>query len=496
MKRTPPKGSEGQVLAGVILVMLCLLIMVPALVQWVQNESKLSVHDSKNTSAFNLAQAGVDRGMWMVKSSTQVCANAIAGIVPAGYKFDVTYSDVPGGTYRISISSAGNKSVTIVGEGRDTSTNVIRSISAVYQNATIYGPLMSQQTITLGKGMAFFWGPIMSQGDILIRDQLPANMYFPRKYARGTVFTGPAVAAADARDTNGLTPPNTDGVEWSSDYQAVPDVPMIDFVALRSSAAATGTLNVYGCKNSATHSDGDTTVAGAAPWDGRASCTNTGSHALHFAASANYTDTPHVAGNGQGIAIDPNPAQPPVWYYDGDLILAGASNATNANDPRGVGLRGTLIVRGNLTLDAPGNYNYTGPVPVNAWQDEQKLTRTTFDTGTKNEYPADNGFHQTLSTWQFGTQSSCIPGAPGCTWVNTVGMRGFTYVGGDLTITNNGFMDFNGAVWVNGNVIANGASVTSFCGVYYDDSLTVPTLNVILIRQSWREVSPSATPWP
>ena len=77
-----------------------------------------------------------------------------------------------------------------------------------------------------------------------------------------------------------------------------------------------------------------------------------------------------------------------------------------------------------------------------------------------------------------------------------MGRRGFTYVGGNLTITNNGFMDFNGAVWVNGDVIANGASQTTFCGVLFDDQLVLPTLNVILTQQSWQETNPSTVSWP
>ncbi len=482
MERGSRSGERGQVLAGVILLVMVLLIIVPALVQWVQVESKASVKSQRTTNAFNLAEAAVERGYWMVKGSTANFSQATIGTVIPGYNFDVTYKDVSGGTYRIKLSSggSGNNSFTVVGEGRDSSTNETRAIQGVFKNQTIYSPLMATQRVNWGKGMCPMWGPIMSQSDINLTDDFVANWYFPRKFAKGVVNG----TAANPRDTNGLTPPNTDNVEWWSDYKYVPDLPILDFASMRSSAAATVTLNVYGCKNSTVHMDTQTwtSVAGPAPWDNRASCGNTGSHSLHFGASYNHP-----------FSVRTNPNNSYYWYYDGDLIIAG-DGAVGTN--YGAGLRGTLIVRGNLTLDAAGDYNYNGTVPANAWAEFGKLTKTTNDTAATGEYPADNGFQNSKSTWRFGTDTSCIPATGSCGWINTVGMRGFTYVGGNLTITQNGFMDFNGAVWVNGQVIATSASQTQFCGIYFDDQLTLPTLNVVLTQISWKEIAPSSTAWP
>jgi hypothetical protein len=469
------RGESGQVLAGVIMLVMLLLIIIPAMVQWVQIESKASVKDQKATLAFNLAEAAVERGYWKVKSSTGACNQAIAGTVIPGYNFDTTYTDVSGGTYRIQISSAGSNSFTVVGEGRDNQNNVTRAITAVYKNQTVYSPLMSSGSVAWGKGICPMWGPIMTQGNITLSDDFVANWYFPRKYAQGTV-TGTAL---NPRDLNGLTPPNTDNVEWWSDYQYVPDLPILDFAALKSSATNTGTLNIYGCKGT------------GAAWDGRASCgniTDAAGHAHHFSASYNYPSL--------GAKAAPA-ANSYVWYYDNDLILGGDTivNIPNGTGTYGIGLHGTLIVRGNLTLDANGDYNYSGNVPVNAAAEYTKLTKTTFDTNATNEYPADIGLNKTKSTWNFGTDSSCVPATGSCGWRNTVGVRGFTYVGGNLVVTNNGFMDFNGAVWVNGGISANGANSTTFCGVYFDDQLTLPTLNVVLTRTSWNETLPSATVW-
>jgi hypothetical protein len=52
-----------------------------------------------------------------------------------------------------------------------------------------------------------------------------------------------------------------------------------------------------------------------------------------------------------------------------------------------------------------------------------------------------------------------------------------------------------GAVWVVGNVNGSGGNANSFCGVFFNDQLTLPTLNVVLIRQSWQEVTPSSASW-
>ena len=83
------------------------------------------------------------------------------------------------------------------------------------------------------------------------------------------------------------------------------------------------------------------------------------------------------------------------------------------------------------------------------------------------------------------------------TWRTTVGLKGFVYVGeGNLTIDLWIYQDFNGAVWVNGNVSASGGDDSHFCGIFYDDTLSVPTLNVILQKLSWNETSFSNTPWP
>lgn len=492
MSATRAGGRRGQILVGVVLLLLVLLIMVPALVQWVQQDSRASVKDRRATTAFNLASAAVDRGYWKAKSSTGTIAMALAGVPIVGYHFDATYADVAGGTYRISITSAPNNSITIVGEGRDVSAHEIRAISATFQNRTIYSPLLAQGDVHYQKGMCVYWGPMMSQGSIYL-DNTTAQWYWPRKFARSNVVG----SGANPRDRTWPLPPNTDNVEWWANYPYVPELPILDFATLRSSAAATNTLNVYGCASGTRYTDPGTgaNLAGVAPWDGRSFCNEPGPHysgtgGACYGASCHFGDSYN---HPKGTGIDTTPR---VWYWDGDVTLSGAGGS--APGTLDIGLRGIVIVRGNLTIDGGGDYNYAGPVPVNAWMEHKKLLANTYDTSAAGEYPADSGLNSTVTTWNFGTDSFCQPGQ-GCGWVNTVGIRGFVYVGGNLIIKN--FMDFNGAVWVNGNVnascpVSDPSCTSHFCGIFYDDTLSVPTLNVILTRMAWQETAPSAAPWP
>ncbi len=457
-----------------------LTLMIFGLVQWLQNDTKWAVKQQKSTSAVSLAEAGIDRGTWKLQSSTATWATAYAGTTIPGYNFDSTYTDVPGGTYRIKFIAGANNQLTIWAEGRDSLNREIRSIKEVVRNQTIYSAMMSGGNITWARGLGLYWGPIIAQGDITLADDFVGVLAFPRKYAKGTVVGSPSYP----RDVNGLTPPNTDNVEWWSAYTGVPNVPLLDFTALKSSAQATGTYNVYGCKNSP-HHGALPGVLGAAPWDLRGSCPSSGSHDSHFGNSTNY-----VLQN-----LDPNKDY--VWYWDGDVTLSGEFCGSSPCSPgRSTALRGTVIVMGNLTIDSPGDFVYNGHVPPNAWQEENKLliSPSTIDTNASNEYPADIGLHHSDATWDFGTDHWCQPGSGNCSWNATVGIRGLTYVDKTLTIIN--YLDFHGAVWVKGGISASGGDASHFCSVFYDDTLQVPALNVILLRQSWQEVSPSPTAWP
>jgi len=471
------KNRKGFILPVVILVFVLLMLIVPVMVRWVQDDTKLSVKDQKASIAFNLAEAAVDRGYWKVKGSTITFGSVMAGAPLAGYNFDVAYTDIQGGTYRISVSSGpGPHDITIIGEGKDLGGIETRAVKAVFSNHTIYSPIITNGNFTAREMLAAFWGAIMAQGNYDMTNGNVAQRYFPRKYAKGVV-TG---QGAYLRDTNGLNPPNTDGEEWWSDYQYVPELPVIDTVVLKASATATGTVNRYDLKSS----------YGTSP------CKNTNAPGPPLGPGSPYSickKFPNQPANDSGPDL--------VWYWDGDVRLEGYEGGGDcsdyANPSKNYGFKGKLIVMGNLTNNAAGCYKFTDTVPAEAWRDHNKLEKNTWDTTAANEYPGDTGLHQNKITFNYGTETFHTYPSDSNWYHHTVGMRGFTYVRGIFDIIGpGGFMDFIGAVWVVGDVTTHGGAGGGFCGVFFDDKLEVPTINVVLVRQSWQEVTPSALAWP
>lgn len=475
------KGFILPILVGVVLVF---LIMIPAIVRWVSTDTKQSIREERKSKALYLAEAAVERGYWKVKSSTITFGRVMKGEVLTGYNFDVTYTDIPGGSYRIKISSEGEREVVIVGEGRDYSNNEVRAIRVRYKNQTIPGAMLSGSRINPSGATTIHWGPILSHGDINLSAGAQ-NVYFPRKFSRQLV---------KPRD-HSLDPPNTDNLEWWSAYD-VPELPMFDFAAIRSSAAANGTLNCGGFNNYIKPSSSN---------NYRLTCNCTGNYS-NCCADKN-------ACRVENIYADRRYNQGLFWYWDeGKTVYL-----------KHTGIKGSIFVRGNLTIegddcygpwykvdgyDAYGGYhlcgkgppNENGPgalfvdVPKDAWMEYRKI-----DTSAPNQYPGDLGLSSSSLVYQIGAcnrdyyyqcgyscEVACERGATG----DDIGLYGFLYVGGNLQI--NGAFDIYGAIWVVGDINTGSGNNVS---VFFNENLDLPTLNVILIRKSWEEIRPSPVPW-
>lgn len=239
-----PKDEKGFVLFGSILLMMAILAFSIPFIKSLMEESRSAVQHQKKSDAYSVAEAGIDRGKWMLQSATSTWIAASSGVIIPGYNDDVVYTEANGGQYRILFTSGpANRQVTIVVQGRDPRSDERRAIRTVVENQGIPGPLLSRGNITLQDNFFIHWGPVMSQGDIILADALAANRRYPRKYARQVVRS----LVAPARDANGTAVPNDNGStdDWFSRYP-VPNLPRLDFVALRNSAAASGTLNCYG----------------------------------------------------------------------------------------------------------------------------------------------------------------------------------------------------------------------------------------------------------
>lgn len=498
MKIKDVSSQRGQVLAGVVIALVLLMIMIPAIVTWVRQDSKFAVKDSQSTTAFNLAQAGIERGMWELKASTSNWNTAIAGTVIPGFNFDVTYQDIPGGSYRIQFSSMAGTSLTgkevqVWAEGRDSLNKETRSIKAIFADASLPGPLLAGGDIDDSGAFDPHWGPIMAQGNINISGAAATN-YYPRKLAKQVVLG----TAGNPRDINGLSSPNTDSKEWWSNY-AVPSLPQLDFNTMLATAtilttaggltrSSTNYLNGTPAGHNALSMPGYP-AASKDPARDHFNCTTTvaptADHTKHFLDSYHH----------------PFSMLNLTWYWDSshDVVFTGdnygnlgiAQNCNTSPYGHRMGLYGTLIIRGNMTVDTEDCYSFTGHVPTNAWQEYTKITSGAGDTAAVNEYPADNGLQKNRSTYNFGSENWTGGGPAAYT---DVGFRGFVYVGGNLNITSAGYGDYYGVLWVNGSVLNSNAGNSSL--VMYDDTLAVPVLYVTLIRESWLEVSPSSTAWP
>jgi hypothetical protein len=516
--------KKGFLLISVMLVLLFLIIVVPVMVYWVQNDTKISVKDQKSTLAFNLAEAAVDRGYWKVKGSTSTFAAVSAGGTLAGYNFDATYSDISGGTYRISVTSGpGVNEVTILGEGRDSLNKETRAIKAVYLNSSVAGPIITAGKITLTSGSVVHWGPIMSGGDIIVPT---GAVHFPRKLSQQVVRP-----LDPTGDTN---PPNTDNKEWWSDYN-VPDLPVFDFATMRSSAAATDTLDCQDTSTSTYTNNVSTTYTpspltctyhshtynnscnsyGVFSW-GNWHCTGVGTCSASYNNYITTTTTYlgmqccHSAYYGGPVTCDYGDGVTPctdckvcdfpgqqysinntaleykdyTWFWDNNFSVS-TNTAAGSSCNNQISVKGTIVVLGNMATSGADNYPTSAGAPVlqvppQAWREYQY-----FDTSATNQYPGDIGISSNAVTYRLGScGSTCENGSSG----SDLGIYGFTYVQGNLTLA--GDCDVYGALWVNGSVSGMDNAM-----IFYNSNLKVPTLNVVLGQETWQETSPSQTAW-
>ena len=517
------KKRRGFVLAGVVIILLFLLIVVPVMVRWVQDDTKISVKDQKSGMAFNLAEAAVERGYWKVKSSTGTFADVSLGTALSGYNFDATYADIPGGSYRVKIVSGPDlDQITIYGEGRDSGNKETRAIKAIYTNTSVPGAILSAGKLSANDAdSVVHWGPIMAKGNIELVTGYP---HYPRKLSMQTV--------KPLDTTDDTNPPNTDSLEWWSNYN-VPDLPIFDFVTMRSSAAATNTLNcqdvytTYSSYISTTYAPSPASctyvksgatktctctcgTSGTPSCVGKCSCGCNATYTTMFTThtlttpvmrccnAAVGSDTCNYTGKGNE-PICTNCTLSDIYlqtaFRDKDYTWFWDNNATWGGY---TGVRGTIIVKGDLsvntagyddrycrsatdltTMSLPANPGCTVPVPPNAWREYQK-----FDTVAADEYPGDLGLRSSALTYKIGTSHTESSGSGG-----DLGVYGFLYVGGDFARA--GASDVYGSMWVVGDVSGTGNTM-----VFYNSKLKLPTLNVVLTKESWQEQQPSAQAWP
>ena len=305
----PPKSSlsSGQILPGVVAILVVLAIMVPAIVTWIQSEAYFSTKQAQNTTAFHLAEAGIEKAYLYISQSTTTWVAIQAGTGQANYLLDKRYTDMDGGYYTVGISSGpGVQQVTITSISRDRLGKETRALKAVYSN-TILGDtaIYAGQGVKISGGVTVEWGAVMSPYTL---DVNSAN--HPQFWSASQITT---------KDTS-ATPPNCDSpncCQWHSYQTNLPTPPAVDFDFYRTSAT-----NTAGCP-----------VAGTTP----TGCYYNGN-------VTNWSNT--TAGK--------------TIFIEGDLTVKSP----------GMFHTGTMIVMGNVNLPNGvwGAGNVTMSVPSSAWK--------------------------------------------------------------------------------------------------------------------------------
>lgn len=435
-------NRRGQVLIGVILMMVILALIVPAMVLWTQNEARWNVKGKQNMNAFQLAEAAIDRGFRKVSESTTTWFNGQNGTFPANYRGDFAYTDLAGGRYAIALSSGpGSKQATVIGYGQEDARKEVRVIKAVYVNSPMgSAALQTPSSLTFtAKGTSVEWGSIIS-GQALDVSQL-SDYAHPRMYSASSINPFKTSNAA----------PTTDQIQWWAYQQNLAPFPSIDVSSFSASAA-----RHTGCPQDA--GDGAVCVGGVP--SGNTTCC--------------WYQGPQTWGNGKGdadvctttTACDTGN----VYFVNGDL------NIDNA-----IYVRGALIVTGNLVMPSGngGEAKPTVTVPQQAWREYgnnwshysttwDPTKPATFPGHSNSTYLVNNGAAQTVTG--------------GDTMIN-----GFLYVGGTMSGGNGaGNTSIYGGAYVQGAISLNSGNFT----IWYTDygASMVRASSIVLSRVSWQDL--------
>ncbi|MBI4051313.1 MAG: hypothetical protein HY400_02285 [Elusimicrobia bacterium] len=424
------KKEEGQALPLAILLMMVLAILIPTMVWWVQQDTISSVKQKKSTTAFHLAEAAIDRARWKLQETGANWASTASGVL-SNYNFDKTFTDVPGGTYVIKISSdATNKNRRIAeGVGRDSSTNEVRRIRAVFEQQTFDSAIWSGGDIDVnGASSRVHWGPIRAQKKI----EMAAGVRFPRLYSKDKITPDPPYCGSPTC-TN-----KTDNIQFWA-YFDVPPRPEIKLGDLKTIAQSSGTYFTTSQDWGNAYPGGSCT--GCPPW------LNAGT--TWFAQNA-------------------------IWYFDLDpteeLKLTGSKF-----------IYGTVIITGKLTLQGGGNSSYMIIPPPDAWR-EYKIV----DTVAADEWYGDMGGaipSPVSPTFEFGKTPCPAYQADNC--INDkVSFRGFVYAqnefdasGGDLV---------HGMIIVDKDEVSNSGNILVFYDPGAINNVPVGFASVTLVE--WDEV--------
>lgn len=429
--------NKGFFLVVALLALIVAAIFLPALYFVTHNESSWSVREKKKTVAFQMAEQGLDRGVWKLQESDDVWNMVSTGTEITGYHWDSVYrstdtANASEGEYKIKLTTGADGSgyVTIQSIGRDKSTDEVRAVEAEYSKIPIQGGLQTRGALQYKPGLIVHWGPVVDFTNIT---QSPST-YYPRKICKGYI-TG--------RDTDPNTPNGHDF------FLAWPNPATYDYNSYQTKLGNPPTIDLSSYKTIAKNSS----VPQMPPYTGNQGSAQTSSPT----GSGFYTGdvTVNKVGSGGSSSQYAYTLNCPtcVIYIQGK---AQFQNTTSQMNVRALIVESDFNPNGNT-----GQPDIVVQIPAHA----------------DREY-----YHPTaLPTW---TSNFASTGTGGNYYVKNARVRGYVYVGGDMS--NSGGTDpvFIGILDIAGTMSANNVDV------YYDATISTSVLALNMKPQPiyWREV--------
>ncbi|MEM4368547.1 MAG: hypothetical protein QXO21_06020 [Candidatus Anstonellales archaeon] len=437
------KRNSGQSVAMVVIILMFFSLAIISITFYLHHESLWTLKEKRSTTAFHLAEAGVDRAYWKLTEDPNNFDKILNGEVIPLYDGTTSFADVSGGEYKIWITSDTEpNTIKIISVGRDNSKNEIRAIEVKYRKEKVEAAIQADGVFSAGN-FDVHWGPILAT------EQLSAtSKAYPVKRSK----LGISGSSAFCKHSNhnlgrpDTTPPSSNSTnfcfhswyppgwyEWQN-YDDSVNLPTVDLATLKQRAISQG---------------------------------------RYYTSNQNWTNTNDGFGNaGESYTTyfnnyygpsAPDPNCNTVRYFENaSLKVAGKKY-----------LEGTLvIVNGNLEVVGTDNGDYWWPVPPNAWKQYCAI-----NTALANEWPGDEAGMPTPT------------GAPQKSQIRfgdygNIGFHGVVYI-------QNGNMKLTGNVAIHGLLIVkNGTFSGAGTATVYFDPEVQSYSNIIapLIKVSWREI--------
>ncbi len=419
-------NQRGQTLAFALIAVLIITIFTTTLVSLLRQETKWAVKHVRSTTAFHLAEAAVDRGLWKLREGGGVWDSVADGTLDSDYKGQKEFTDVEveGGKYKITISTMPDPHYRkIVGIGRDSSIEEVRAIEIIVYIETVQSPIQAA-VIGAGGNAMVFWGPYMSRGALQLNGS-NTNQLYPRKFARGAITA--SGGSYPTRDDDGS--PSTDDLEWWSYNHdpGVPDLPELDFDEYKDKAIADG--HYYTTNQN---------------WSNRV---DTDEKTYYFENNFRLT--------GQS-------------YIKGDIICMADFRITGQG-----ALPRTITPHDNAWEE----YQKNCPIREDATDDGvyDDTTDAYGDTSAMYEYPGDGGHH--ISTPVVIGNGDSLGGGKD----NEVTVEGFIYVKGTF--------DAGGGTCIYGAIMVDDSGdMSGGFEVYYKSDILLETTGGDFKQASWKEI--------